>query len=367
MANIFQESITPDKPKVLEGERVYVYVPRATLDTPGIASYDSKDFILNNGKVHLAKDIDEEIEKHNINPNAHKEVFNTKVDKRAVYSNNHWTSNVTNDGITAGVGTLFYPNGADNPIGALDGAAIAASLLKAYMKVTKGNDSFRIIVEPTEIRIEKTDPDATSSYTTILKVDKDGATLKGDGLVTATELATKVNIETVRDVNYNLISGGKFNGTVTNTFNTEGIMSIESKAEGSKNDTIKLEFDATRSKLTYDKTSDTTYNGEVATRPYVDNKSTADRLYTDTKVEAIKKSVGYVFDTFDNFTKWIAGTYVREDGLTTSDLNIGDDIFIAEEGVPDYWVKSKSEPMTITDFSPYESGDYKPTITWLEG
>ena len=66
-----QFSVTPDKPKVLEGERVYVYVPRATLDTPGIASYDSKDFILNNGKVHLAKDINEEIEKHNTKKTLH--------------------------------------------------------------------------------------------------------------------------------------------------------------------------------------------------------------------------------------------------------------------------------------------------------
>ena len=81
MANIFQETITPDKPKVLDGERVYVYVPRATLDTPGIASYDKDDFVLNNGKVHLAKDIDEEIAKHNVDPDAHKNLFDTKVDK----------------------------------------------------------------------------------------------------------------------------------------------------------------------------------------------------------------------------------------------------------------------------------------------
>lgn len=324
MANIFQESITPDKPKVLEGERVYVYVPRATLDTPGIASYDSKDFILNNGKVHLAKDIDEEIEKHNVNPDAHKEVFNTKVDK-----------------------VVEHPG--ESIIPATKGEIINNGLVRIQSSTTSLEDNvmYALTVTPYGISID----------------NKDGS----DNVATKSDVDKKVDIETVRNVNYNLTPGGKFNGTVTNTFNTEGIMSIESKAEGSKNDTIKLEFDATRSKLTYNKTSDITYNGEVATKPYVDNKSTADRVYTDSRIDAIKKSVGYVFDTFDNFTKWIAGTYVRDDGVVVNDLNIGDDIFIVEEGTPDYWVKSKSDPMIITDFAPYESGDYKPTITWLEG
>ena len=53
MANIFQEQITAEKPKGLAEQRVYVYVPRATSDTPGIASFDSKYFALNAGHVDM--------------------------------------------------------------------------------------------------------------------------------------------------------------------------------------------------------------------------------------------------------------------------------------------------------------------------
>lgn len=366
MANIFQESVTPDKPKVLEGERVYVYVPRATLDTPGIASYDSKDFILNNGKVHLVKDIDEEIEKHNVNPNAHKEVFNTKVDKVAVYRDNKWVGSVNNnDGIAVALNTSYHPSGSGT-LGVTAGASVVAQNKYAWLNAYDEENNSRAYLEPDHFRVETKTP-GEASYTTLLKVDKNSIQFKNDRVATETDVNKKVNKETVRDVNYNLTPGGKFNGTVTNTFNTEGIMSIESKAEGSKNDTIKLEFDATRSKLTYNKTSDITYNGEVATKPYVDNKSTADRLYTDTKITEVKKAVPYAFDTLMNFIDWLAGSYIREDNAVPSDLNIGDDILIVEEGTPDYWVKSKSTPMTIDNFAPYESGDYKPTITWLEG
>ena len=116
-----------------------------------------------------------------------------------------------------------------------------------------------------------------------------------------------------------------------------------------------------------DKVNDITIEGDLATTNDIAEKSTADRLYVDEKIESVKKAMGYVFDTYNNFFNWIEGNYTREDVVTVNDLNVGDDIFIVEEGVPDYWVKSKSSPMTITDFAPYESGDYKPTITWLEG
>lgn len=106
--------------------------------------------------------------------------------------------------------------------------------------------------------------------------------------------------------------------------------------------------------------------GEIATNNDIENAKTIVRAYVDEKIESVKKSAGYVFDTFANFINWLTGDYIREDGVLPSKLNIGDDIFIVEEGIPDYWVKSKSEPMGITNFAPYESGDYKPTITWLE-
>ena len=51
--NIFQQQITPIKPKVLETERVFVYVPTADKSTPGIASFNERDFGVNSGYVSL--------------------------------------------------------------------------------------------------------------------------------------------------------------------------------------------------------------------------------------------------------------------------------------------------------------------------
>ena len=178
-------------------------------------------------------------------------------------------------------------------------------------------------------------------------------------------------------------NGINFNSTLTKSLDIKSgqfqyFKNIRNNGNSSTKITnIKFVDDGDGSYIEYNKTGDE-FNGEIVTRPYVDAKDelvkgyadAKDELvkgYVDNKVTEIKKSVGYVFDTFINFVSWIDGSYTRHDGVTVNDLNVGDDIFIAEEGIPDYWVKSKSNPMTIADFAPYESGDYKPTITWLEG
>lgn len=51
--NIFQQRVTPEKPRILRDERVFVYVPTASNDAPGIASFNSRDFGVNDGKVSL--------------------------------------------------------------------------------------------------------------------------------------------------------------------------------------------------------------------------------------------------------------------------------------------------------------------------
>ena len=51
--NIFQSNIVPEKPRILREERVYVYVPKATSDSPGIASFKPEDFGVNDGRVSL--------------------------------------------------------------------------------------------------------------------------------------------------------------------------------------------------------------------------------------------------------------------------------------------------------------------------
>lgn len=51
--NIFQKSITPDKPRVLAEEQIYVYVPMATSTNAGIASYNRDQFDIIGSEVSL--------------------------------------------------------------------------------------------------------------------------------------------------------------------------------------------------------------------------------------------------------------------------------------------------------------------------
>lgn len=59
----------------------------------------------------------------------------------------------------------------------------------------------------------------------------------------------------------------------------------------------------------------------------------------------------YAFETYANFTDWIAGTFERVDGILPTDLEIGDEILLVETDKPDYWLKSQSDPITIADFA----------------
>lgn len=51
--DIFQKSITPDKPRVLAEEQIYVYVPMATSTNAGIASYNRDQFDVIGSEVSL--------------------------------------------------------------------------------------------------------------------------------------------------------------------------------------------------------------------------------------------------------------------------------------------------------------------------
>ncbi len=51
--DIFQKSITPDKPRVLAEEQIYVYVPMATSTNAGIASYNKDQFDVIGSEVSL--------------------------------------------------------------------------------------------------------------------------------------------------------------------------------------------------------------------------------------------------------------------------------------------------------------------------
>lgn len=53
MSNIYQKIVVPDKPKVLEEERIYVYMPTAGENKQGLASFEDRDFNVVNGHVKL--------------------------------------------------------------------------------------------------------------------------------------------------------------------------------------------------------------------------------------------------------------------------------------------------------------------------
>lgn len=88
-----------------------------------------------------------------------------------------------------------------------------------------------------------------------------------------------------------------------------------------------------------------------------DTKYPSERL-VKTTIDGIIASGGkqsFVFDTQADFLGWIDGAFVRPDGKVVGDVNIADDILIKEQNVPDYWCSSKSNPMTIADFTEYET------------
>lgn len=72
------------------------------------------------------------------------------------------------------------------------------------------------------------------------------------------------------------------------------------------------------------------------------NASDAAHLDIRLDVDAAKaiaqgRARSLVFDTYAQLAAWVAGTYERADGLTTADLLVGDNLYIVDLGVPDYW------------------------------
>ena len=55
--NIIQQQIVPNKPKILTQERIYVYVPKATSTTPGIAAFRGRDFNVIESVVRFQRSI----------------------------------------------------------------------------------------------------------------------------------------------------------------------------------------------------------------------------------------------------------------------------------------------------------------------
>lgn len=67
MADIVEQRLTPNTPRVIDNQEVKVYTPIARTNQKGIASYDPKDFVIDNqGKVSLKNSL--EIQRKNADP-----------------------------------------------------------------------------------------------------------------------------------------------------------------------------------------------------------------------------------------------------------------------------------------------------------
>lgn len=90
------------------------------------------------------------------------------------------------------------------------------------------------------------------------------------------------------------------------------------------------------------------------------------------------RATGYVFDTYDDMRYWLYADYPGEDGILDTDLgqieqaeknramlNLGDNLYIRDKGVPDYWWDGEKEQQLETqkvDLAEYvKNTDYATT------
>ena len=86
---------------------------------------------------------------------------------------------------------------------------------------------------------------------------------------------------------------------------------------------------------------------------------------TDTADEALTIAKGrnraLCFFTYQELDNWLNGDFQREDGKTKADLQTGDNLYIVEVGVPDYWWDGEQiRPLETqkVDLSEYAEKDY---------
>lgn len=98
-----------------------------------------------------------------------------------------------------------------------------------------------------------------------------------------------------------------------------------------------IKFHATENNLTAHAIDTTLHktNGEQSKI----NNLPSDTISDLERVELIAKgaSRALVFETLIQLNNWIAGAYIRPDEKTIDDLRIGDNLFIIDRFVPDYW------------------------------
>lgn len=119
-----------------------------------------------------------------------------------------------------------------------------------------------------------------------------------------------------------------------------------------------------------DKAADSAANAENAVMLAIENHNYKDNdlahpnileVAQTAKSIALGKANSLCFETEKQLKDWIAGTFTRTDGKTTSDLKVGDNLYIVELNVPDYWWDGTNiQPLGAEkpDLSDYYKKDY---------
>lgn len=185
--------------------------------------------------------------------------------------------------------------------------------------------------------------DVNSEWYATIRGDVDQLKLSVQDLKTDVDTA----LMEVSDIDEKLsdIENGTKLISVYQTKQDSGLVTINKTVVGGINE-IKNQTTLNINNLESVKNELTGVKRDYATLKYVDD------LYANISMGGSKS---YVFETREQFISWLDGAYKREDSFKPELLNIGDIVLIEEMGVPDYWVKSKSSPMTINDFREYEA------------
>lgn len=148
--NVIEVVVVPEVPKVVSSEEIYVYVPEATTDTKGIASFDPNKFSVSNGNVSVKDSYVDSLIEVQVSQ-LESEVDNKlagKVDKletggHYVYSHNGALQTEIPVAVEAGAnrvvlrdsnGEILVPTGAIN-----SNAAVNASYVDVHLQPIKNN------------------------------------------------------------------------------------------------------------------------------------------------------------------------------------------------------------------------------------
>lgn len=210
---------------------------------------------------------------------------------------------------------------------------------KVTITYVNGDNEQTIFNDATGLRLVNTD----GTNTTTLQITADGVLINGSDMTSEQYVVDKIEEHNTSETTHSDIRGD----IATNLENIGKIVSGETvvgKTTADANGNNIIDTYQTKENLV-------TSFSEIPSN----SKYTSEKLVKDT-IDGLKSTSAYVFDTYNDFINWLAGTFSRPDGVLPSNLNLGNEILLKETDKPDYWYSDNvTEPITINNFSPFES------------